>query len=43
MGTTAGFRAFMFHLPAQNIDFAMVTDTPADPMPILKPLFAAMG
>ena len=37
MGTTAGFRAYMFHLPAQNVDIAMVTDRrrrpDADPRP----------
>jgi hypothetical protein len=38
MGTTAGYRAFMFHLPAQHADFAMVTTSPADPMPVLIPM-----
>lgn len=37
MGTTAGYRAYMFHLPAQDIDLAMVTNTPDDPMPVLRP------
>ena len=37
MGTTGGYRAFMFHLPAQGIDFAMVTTAPTDPMPVLAP------
>jgi D-alanyl-D-alanine carboxypeptidase len=37
MGTTGGYRAFMFHLPAQRIDLAMVTTTPADPMPVFAP------
>jgi D-alanyl-D-alanine carboxypeptidase len=37
MGTAAGYRAFMFHLPAQNIDFAMVTTAPVDPSPVLFP------
>ncbi len=37
MGTTGGYRAFMFHLPAQDIDLAMVTTTPDDPTPVLMP------
>ena len=37
MGTTAGYRAYMFHLPAYGIDLAMVTTTPDDPMPVLAP------
>ncbi len=37
MGTTAGYRAYMFHLPAQDIDLAMVTTSPDDPMPVLEP------
>jgi D-alanyl-D-alanine carboxypeptidase len=37
MGTGAGYRAFMFHLPAQHIDFSMVTNSPGDPMPVLIP------
>jgi CubicO group peptidase (beta-lactamase class C family) len=37
MGTTGGYRAFMFRLPAQNVDFAMVTNAPIDPMPVLMP------
>ena len=37
MGTTAGYRAYMFHLPAQDIDLAMVTTSPDDPMPVLAP------
>jgi D-alanyl-D-alanine carboxypeptidase len=37
MGTTGGYRAFMFHLPAHGIDFAMVTTAPTDPMPVLAP------
>ena len=37
MGTTGGYRAFMFHLPAQDIDLAMVTNSPADPSPVLFP------
>jgi hypothetical protein len=27
----------MFHLPAQHIDFSMVTNSPGDPMPVLIP------
>jgi D-alanyl-D-alanine carboxypeptidase len=37
MGTAAGYRAYMFHLPAQDIDIAMVTNAPADPSPVLFP------
>jgi D-alanyl-D-alanine carboxypeptidase len=37
VGTTGGYRAFMFHLPAQGIDLAMVTTAPTDPMPVLVP------
>jgi D-alanyl-D-alanine carboxypeptidase len=37
MGTTGGYRAYMFHLPASGIDLAMVTTTPDDPMPVLAP------
>jgi len=37
MGTGAGYRAFMFHLPAQNVDLAMVTTSPVDPSPVLFP------
>ena len=33
----AGYRAFMFHLPAQNIDLSMVITSPADPSPVLFP------
>jgi D-alanyl-D-alanine carboxypeptidase len=37
MGDTAGYRAFMFHLPAQDIDIAMAINNPGDPMPVLTP------
>jgi D-alanyl-D-alanine carboxypeptidase len=37
MGTAAGYRAYMFHLPAQGIDVAMATNQPGDPMPVLAP------
>jgi D-alanyl-D-alanine carboxypeptidase len=37
MGTTGGYRAYMFHLPAQDIDIAMATTTPGDPTPVLMP------
>jgi hypothetical protein len=37
MGTAAGYRAFMFRLPAQDIDIAMVINTPGDPAPGLIP------
>ena len=33
MGTAGGYRAFMFHLPAQHIDLTMVINNPGDPMP----------
>jgi len=37
MGTSAGYRAFMFRLPAQHIDLAMVTNEPGDPSSVLFP------
>jgi len=37
MGTSAGYRAFMFHLPAQNIDLSMIITSTADPSPVLFP------
>jgi D-alanyl-D-alanine carboxypeptidase len=37
MGTTAGYRALMFRLPAQDIDIAMVINNPDDPTPVLIP------
>jgi D-alanyl-D-alanine carboxypeptidase len=37
MGTTGGYRALMFHLPAQDIDLTMVINNPADPTPVLLP------
>ena len=37
MGTTGGYRALMFHLPAQHIDLTMVINAPTDPTPVLLP------
>jgi D-alanyl-D-alanine carboxypeptidase len=37
MGTAGGYRAFMFHLPAQRIDLTMVTNQPGDPSAALFP------
>jgi D-alanyl-D-alanine carboxypeptidase len=37
MGTAGGYRAFMFHLPAQDIDLAMAINNPDDPTPVLLP------
>jgi D-alanyl-D-alanine carboxypeptidase len=37
VGETAGYRAYMFHLPAHHIDLVMVTTAPDDPMPVLTP------
>ena len=37
MGTAGGYRALMFHLPAQHIDLAMVINNPDDPTPVLFP------
>ena len=42
MGTTGGYRAFMFRLPAQHVDFAMVMTSPADPSPVLFPALKLM-
>jgi D-alanyl-D-alanine carboxypeptidase len=38
MGTGAGYRALMFHLPAQHIDFTLALNAPGDPMPVLAPM-----
>ena len=38
LGTTAGYRALVFRLPAQDIDIAMVITTPDDPTPVLIPV-----
>jgi D-alanyl-D-alanine carboxypeptidase len=37
MGTTGGYRAFMFHLPAKRVDLTMVTNEPGDPSAALFP------
>jgi D-alanyl-D-alanine carboxypeptidase len=37
MGTTGGYRAYTFRLPAQGVDIAMVTTSPVDPAPVLMP------
>ena len=37
VGETAGYRAYMFRMPAQHIDLVMVTTAPDDPMPVLTP------
>jgi D-alanyl-D-alanine carboxypeptidase len=37
MGTTAGYRAFMFHLPKGKADIVMVNNSPVDPTPALMP------
>ena len=38
MGTGAGYRMLMFHLPAQHIDFTLAMNRPGDPMPVLVPM-----
>ena len=42
MGTGAGYRAFMFRLPAQRIDFTLITTAPEDPAPVLFPVLQAL-
>jgi D-alanyl-D-alanine carboxypeptidase len=42
MGTGAGYRAFMFHLPAQHVDISMALTSPADPTPVLFPVLKAL-
>jgi D-alanyl-D-alanine carboxypeptidase len=37
MGTTAGYRAFMFRAPAKGFDLSMVLTSPDDPTPVLMP------
>jgi D-alanyl-D-alanine carboxypeptidase len=37
MGDTAGYRAFMYRLPALHADVAMAINTPGDPSPALVP------
>ena len=43
LGTGAGYRAWIGHLPAQDIDFAMVITNPDDPSPVLMPALELMG
>src|SRR3954451_1885944 len=38
MGTGAGYRALMFHLPAQHIDFTLALNSTGDPTPVLAPM-----
>jgi D-alanyl-D-alanine carboxypeptidase len=42
MGTGAGYRAFMFRLRAQHVDFSMITNEPGDPLPVLLPALDAI-
>ena len=42
LGTGAGYRAFVGHLPAQEIDIAMVITSPDDPTPVLIPALELM-
>jgi D-alanyl-D-alanine carboxypeptidase len=43
LGTTAGYRAFVGYLPAQDIDIAMVITNPGDPTPVLMPALELMA
>lgn len=43
IGTTAGYRAFVGHLPAEGIDIAMVITNPDDPSPVLFPALELMA
>jgi CubicO group peptidase (beta-lactamase class C family) len=38
MGTGAGYRALMFHIPGRHIDFTLAMNRPGDPMPTLVPV-----
>jgi D-alanyl-D-alanine carboxypeptidase len=42
LGTTAGYRAFVGRVPAQEIDIAMVITNPDDPTPVLLPALGLM-
>jgi D-alanyl-D-alanine carboxypeptidase len=42
LGTTAGYRAFVGRLPAQQIDIAMVITNQDDPTPVLMPALELM-
>jgi D-alanyl-D-alanine carboxypeptidase len=37
MGSSAGSRALMVHLPAQDIDITMIITSRGDPLPVLMP------
>jgi D-alanyl-D-alanine carboxypeptidase len=37
MGTGAGYRMLMFHLPAQHVDFTLALNSTGDPTPVLLP------
>jgi D-alanyl-D-alanine carboxypeptidase len=38
MGTGAGYRMLMFHLPAKHVDFTLALNSPGDPTPVLAPM-----
>ena len=38
MGTGAGYRALMFHLPALHLDFTLALNGTGDPTPVLAPM-----
>jgi len=38
MGTGAGYRALMFHLPAKHVDFTLALNGTGDPTPVLAPM-----
>jgi D-alanyl-D-alanine carboxypeptidase len=42
VGTTAGYRAIVGHLPAEDVDVAMVITSPDDPTPVLLPALRLM-
>jgi D-alanyl-D-alanine carboxypeptidase len=42
LGTTAGYRAFVGRVPAQQIDIAMVITNSGDPTPVLMPALELM-
>ena len=42
MGTGAGYRALMFHLPARHLDFTLALNRPGDPTPVLLPVLQVL-
>jgi D-alanyl-D-alanine carboxypeptidase len=43
MGTSAGYRALMFHVSGRDTDFTMLITTPDDPSPVLVPVLERLA